>query len=68
MNAYDISLERGRLCVVLATVVINVVPVSLFDIRAVVGLAADRSKIYRTVLLTVAGSTRSQKIQAMLFF
>ena len=29
MNAYDISLERGRLCVVLATVVINVVAVSL---------------------------------------
>ena len=29
MNAYDISLERGRLCVVVATVVINVVAVSL---------------------------------------
>jgi hypothetical protein len=29
VNAYDISLERGRLCVVLATVVINVVAVSL---------------------------------------
>jgi hypothetical protein len=29
MNAYDISLERGRLCVVIATVVINVVAVSL---------------------------------------
>jgi len=29
VNAYDISLERGRLCVVLATVVINVIAVSL---------------------------------------
>ena len=29
MNRYDVSLERGRLCVVLATVVINVVAVSL---------------------------------------
>jgi hypothetical protein len=29
MKRYDVSLERGRLCVVLATVVINVVAVSL---------------------------------------
>ena len=29
MNAYDISLERGRLRIVVATVVINVVAVSL---------------------------------------
>ena len=29
VNAYDVSLERGRLGIVLATVVINVVAVSL---------------------------------------
>ena len=28
-NAHEISLERGRLCVVLATIVINIVAVSL---------------------------------------
>lgn len=39
MNAYDISLERGRLCVVVATVVINVVAVFAIDLRSVVGLA-----------------------------
>jgi len=32
MNAYDISLERGRLRVVIATVVINVVAVSLLTL------------------------------------
>src|SRR5438552_4934183 len=29
MNAYDISLERGRLRIVLATIIINIVAVSL---------------------------------------
>jgi hypothetical protein len=32
MNAYDISLERGRLRIVVATVVINVVAVSLLTL------------------------------------
>jgi hypothetical protein len=32
LNAYDISLERGRLRVVLATVLINVVAVSLLTL------------------------------------
>jgi len=32
MNAYDISLERGRLRVVVATIVINIVAVSLLTL------------------------------------
>ena len=29
MNTQDLALERGRLCVVIATIVINVIAVSL---------------------------------------
>jgi hypothetical protein len=68
VNAYDISLERGRLCVVLATVVINVVVVSLLTFAPWSDWPPIGQRFTGPVLLTVAGSTRSQKIQAMLFF
>ena len=41
-DAHDPALERGRLCLVIATIVINVIAVSLLDVRAVVGLAHRR--------------------------